>query len=128
MNDQIVEKTVAEASAASTEDKGPDWLAQEWPIKWTLIKPVQAHGEIVKMLEFREPTGKDIENCGLPCYIDFSGATPRPVINPIPMSAMLSALAAVPPSTIRSLHPKDWTNCAWSLAGFFIPDLGTISL
>jgi hypothetical protein len=39
------------------------------------------------------------------------------------MSAMMSTLAAVPPSTIKSLHTRDWNTAAWNLASFFMPDL-----
>jgi hypothetical protein len=39
------------------------------------------------------------------------------------MSAMMSRLASVPPSSIRMLNPKDWNSIAWQLVPFFTPDL-----
>ncbi|MGX1151450.1 phage tail assembly protein [Bradyrhizobium ottawaense] len=93
------------------------------PLTFKLRKPVDAHGEKISEITFREPTGADIEAAGLPVNIDFSFDPPRIEFDARKMSAMMSVLAAVPPSTIRALAPKDWSTCAWGLASFFIPDL-----
>lgn len=90
----------------------------------TLRKAVIAHGEEIKELRFREPTAGDIETCGNPVNIDFlSGPSPKMTFNEKAMSAMMSTLAAVPPSTIKNLHTRDWNTAAWNLASFFMPDL-----
>ena len=90
-----------------------------------LRKPVSANGEEVSELEFREPTAGDIERAGgNPITLDvFSGETPKISFDAKTMTAMMGLLAAVPPSTIRQLHPKDWNSIAWQLVHFFTPDL-----
>lgn len=88
----------------------------------TLRKPVIANGEEVSELKFREPTGGDIEKNGNPVLIDMTQDPPRITFDETKMAKMMAALATVPPSTIRQLHPKDWTNGSWQLARFFIPD------
>jgi hypothetical protein len=89
-----------------------------------LRKPIMAHGDEISVLKFREPTAGDIEKCGNPVNIDFnSGSTPKMSFDSKAMSAMMSSLAAVPPSTIKQMHPRDWNTAAWNLASFFMPDL-----
>jgi hypothetical protein len=94
-------------------------------VTMVLRKPVQANGEEVSELNFREPTGGDIERCGgNPVNIDlFSGDTPKITFDAKMMTSMMSILAAVPPSTIRQLHTKDWNSISWQLVHFFTPDL-----
>lgn len=94
------------------------------PLKVTLRKPIQANGEDVSELTFREPTAADIERSGNPVILDvFGGDTPKITFDEKKMSAMISNLAAIPPSSVRMLHPKDWNSIAWSLTNFFMPDL-----
>ena len=83
---------------------------------------VPAHGDMVKTLTFREPTGADIMALGegYPLLMDFTTGEIR--FNNGPMGQMLSTLAAVPPSTIRMMKAKDWITCAVALMGFFLPD------
>lgn len=90
-----------------------------------LRKPIQANGEDVSELKFREPTGGDIERVGNPVNIDVftNQGVPTTSFDEKKMSAMMALLAGVPPSSVRLLHPKDWNNCAWSLLPFFTPDL-----
>jgi hypothetical protein len=89
-----------------------------------LRKPLQAHGETINEITFREPTGADIELCGMPVTIDFGFDPPRVEFDTRKMSAMMVQLAAVPPSTIRAMNPRDWSTCAWGLSNFFVPELG----
>jgi hypothetical protein len=89
----------------------------------TLRKPIMAHGDEISELKFREPTAGDIEKCGNPVNLDFQGDSPKMTFDSKAMSAMMSLLAAVPPSTIRQMHPRDWNSAAWNLASFFMPDL-----
>ena len=109
------------------EDQGaataPEETASEpiWPMVVTLEKPVQAHGDMVKELSFREPTGGDIEKAGFPLEFDFQQEPPGISINEKKMGALMSLLAKVPPTTIKALAPKDWSTCAWGIAGFFTP-------
>lgn len=94
------------------------------PLVITLRKPVIANGEEVSELTFREPTAGDIERVGNPVLLDFmSGDTPKATFDAKAMTQMMSQLAAVPPSAIRAMHPRDWNTAAWSLASFFMPEM-----
>jgi hypothetical protein len=86
-----------------------------------LATPVMAHGELLKKITFRHPTGGDIMTLGdeYPIHIDWATGTVRP--NPPAMGQMMSTLAAVPPSTIKSMDAEDWSTCAFALQGFFPP-------
>lgn len=95
------------------------------PLKVKLRKPILKDGDPSSEIEFREPTAGDIERAGQPVLLDFSSDPFKITFDEKKMTMMLSTLAAVPPSSIRSMHPKDWNTCAWLVAGFFTPDLGT---
>jgi Phage tail assembly chaperone proteins, E, or 41 or 14 len=86
-------------------------------------KPIPAHGDTVSELKLREPTAADIERVGNPCQFDFSAEVPQVKFDAKVMSAMISVLAGIPPSSVRALHPKDWNTIAWGIANFFLPDL-----
>lgn len=94
------------------------------PLVITLRKPIIANGDEVNELTFREPTAADIEMVGNPVNLDFmSGDTPKATFDTKSMTQMMSRLAAVPPSTIRQMHTRDWNTAAWSLASFFMPEM-----
>jgi hypothetical protein len=93
------------------------------PVKVKLRKPIQAHGEQVTELMFREPTAADIERCGNPVNIDFSSGDGKVMFDAKSMSAMMSTLAAVPPSSIKQMNTRDWNTAAWNLASFFLPEM-----
>jgi Phage tail assembly chaperone proteins, E, or 41 or 14 len=86
-----------------------------------LTTPVQAHGDMLKEITFRRPTGGDIMAMGdgYPIIIDWETGNVRP--NPVVMGKMMSVLAAVPPSTIKAMDAEDWSTCAHALMGFFPP-------
>jgi Phage tail assembly chaperone proteins, E, or 41 or 14 len=86
-----------------------------------LTWPVQAHGEEVKQLKFRRPTGGDIMALGDGYPIVINWTTGQITPNPKVMGEIMSTLAGVPPSTIRSLDAEDWSTCAHALMGFFPP-------
>ena len=94
-----------------------------WDGRLPLRKKVIANGEEVDTLTFREPTGGDIEKFGNPVTITLYENNPKMHFDGQVMTLIMAHLAVVPPSTIRSLHPKDWNNGAWKLANFFMPDL-----
>jgi hypothetical protein len=117
------ENEEAEASEAPAQANGAPVLAG--PITVKLRKPIKANeDDDVRELIFREPNGGDIERAGNPVLVDvFSGDTVKLSFDEKKMTAMMSRLAAVPPSSIRMLHPKDWNSIAWQLVPFFTPDL-----
>jgi hypothetical protein len=109
--------------AAVAEAKTADTAKKERPkeIVIDLEDPVQAHGETIKQIKFRRPTGGDIMSLGdnYPIHINWQTGEVRP--NPPAMGEMMSLLAAVPPSTIKSMGAEDWSTCAHALMGFFPP-------
>jgi hypothetical protein len=118
-------KTEAKAKAPEAE---PEVIQQvngvpAWDGKLVLRKQVIANGEPVMEITFREPTAGDIERVGNPVLVGMYENTPKIHFDSAIMTQMMSRLAAVPPSTIRAMHPKDWNNGAWLLANFFMPDL-----
>ena len=91
-------------------------------LKIVLTKPVMASGDEIKELVFREPTGGDIATCGCPVTIHMLGqAEPRVIYDSLAMEAMMSRLAAVPPSTIKALDARDWMSGCYLLSRFFMP-------
>jgi hypothetical protein len=91
-----------------------------------LSKPIEAHGEQVTVLNFREPTARDLLSIGNPVIFDPISDPPKVTHDERKMTQMMSALAAVPPSSIQQLTPRDWITCAWGLTPFFVPIPGKI--
>jgi len=112
---------MAEAAVKMVEQEDPPKPVRPKEIVIELTTPVQAHGEMVKKLVFRRPTGGDIMamGSGYPIVQDWRiGAI---AVNPAVMGEMMSILAAVPPSTIKALDSEDWSTCAHALIRFFPP-------
>lgn len=112
--------------ASADEDKPADLTMDEAPVEehsfdHILSKPIQAHGEELRELHWREPMGVDIEMAGNPVYLDFSGSAPSITFNEKKMANMMSRLCGLPPSSIRQLTAKDWNAVAWKLFKFFTP-------
>lgn len=109
----------------TTKLNGDDEIktAATWDGLLHLRKEVIANGEPVMEIKFREPTAGDIERIGNPVTISLYENNPKLHFEAQTMTMMMSVLAGVPPSTIRSMHPKDWNNAAIKLANFFTPDL-----
>lgn len=94
---------------------------EENPLEQVLRKPIDAHGEKLDVLHWREPTGGDIEFAGNPLVVDFVDNAPRISFNERKMGAMISHLAQVPPSSVKQLTAADWTAIAFKLIRFFSP-------
>lgn len=90
-------------------------------VRHALRKAVPAHGEDVRELTFRPPTGADIMKCGNPVTFDPFVEPARVGFDDAKMAAMMATLAAVPPSAIGKLDPRDFVSIAWKLSGFFLP-------
>lgn len=114
---------MSEASATAPETAKP--AETQWPIKFPLRKAILSDGEPVNEVSLREPTAGDIERAGCPVNVDFGFDPPKVTFDEPKMAAMMATLASVPPSSIRAMNPKDWSTIAWSIAGFFLPDMGT---
>jgi hypothetical protein len=101
---------------------GTEAVPQEWNGLLSLRKPINAFGDPVMEIKFREPTAGDIERIGNPITIALYENNPKMHFEAQTMTMMMAHLAGVPPSTIRQMHPRDWNNGAWKLANFFMPD------
>lgn len=82
-----------------------------------LNHPVTAHGETICVLEFNEPTGKDVRELGYPYQMNQDES--------IKLQAHIIAkyivrLANVPLSTVDQMSPGDLNAAAWLVAGFFL--------
>jgi len=97
---------------------------QELALSYVLSKPIQAHGEEVRELKWREPTAGDIERAGNPIVVEFINERPRLTFDERKMSSMISQLTAIPPSSVRQISARDWNSIAWKLVPFFAPALG----
>lgn len=82
-----------------------------------LVKPVRAHGEDVTFLVIKQPTSKQAREIGRLPYVLTDNMTP--VLDLGVVSKYICQLAAVPMSSVDSLHPKDFNDIGWIVAGFF---------
>lgn len=79
--------------------------------------PITAHGETLSVLEFNEPTGKDVRELGYPYQMNQDES--------IKLQAHIIAkyivrLANVPLSTVDQMSPGDLNAAGWLVAGFFL--------
>ena len=73
-----------------------------------LSSPVEAHGEKLSELTFRNPAGADLAKCGFPFrFSSRNGETARE-IDTVAMSAMIARLTSVPPSSVDAMAASDW--------------------
>jgi hypothetical protein len=88
-------------------------------ISLALIKPIQAHGENVTALEFRELTGNDMIKCGFPflsiSYADSAARVPHMKV----VAEYICELAQIPMSSVGQLHPVDFSRAAGVVLDFF---------
>ncbi len=85
--------------------------------KLKLIKPIEAHDEMLAELEFRLPTGRDIAACGYPFQIVFQ--TGVSVFDPEAISKYISALAGIPRPSVDRMAVLDWSRAMGVVLGFF---------
>jgi hypothetical protein len=81
-----------------------------------LSRPIQAHGAQVTELTLRPLSVTDITaEDGVPFLVVDGTMTPRPRV----VSAYISRLAKIPPSSVAMLSPPDWHRVAWKIINFF---------
>jgi hypothetical protein len=108
-----------------------------WALTVTLSEPIELKNkttgdviETIPELPFRKPSAMDIiEVGGNPVLMDMYADDPMSTLrfDGKQMSAMMARLSGKPMSTIARMSPADWTHCAWSLSGFFLPARPTAS-
>ena len=84
------------------------------PVK--LKKPIQAHGDEVRELTFREPNGDDIITCGYPLQMSGDG-TFVPLAGTI--AKYIARLGNIPPSSVKQMSAPDFGDCMQEIIGFF---------
>lgn len=82
-----------------------------------LMAPVPAHGETLHVLEFEEPTGKDVRELGYPYQMNQDESIR--LLSHI-VAKYIVRLARVPLSTVDAMSPADLNAAAWLVAGFFL--------
>jgi hypothetical protein len=110
--------TAAAEAVAAPAPKAPERVRE---VVVDLHTPARAHGESIKQMKFRRPTGGDLmQLVELPIRFDSNGNV---AINPLVMGEMMALLAGVPPSTIKMMDSEDWSTCAYRLVVFFVPGM-----
>jgi hypothetical protein len=98
----------------------PPAPSETWPVTVKLRRPIVGNkGEQISELTFREPTGRDINNCGNPVRIDSAGEIQ---VDEKKMTAMMGQLSGVLAPLLNAMHPVDWNSCYYRLRPFFLPD------
>ena len=92
-----------------------------------LKTPINAHGEVVDSLTFRDPTGADLVACGVPFTISMNGGGAGRIEPDMKaMATWISKLASIPPSSVATLSFVDMAAASAKVSGFFmaaIPEL-----
>lgn len=82
-----------------------------------LNTPISAHGETIHVLEFNEPTGKDVRELGFPYQMNQDESIK---IQAHVISKYISKLANIPMSSVDQMSPSDINAAGWLVAGFFL--------
>jgi hypothetical protein len=87
-------------------------------IDFELSKPIKAHGEEIHVLKLREPTGKDVRECGYAIEISKGKGIS---IKESAIFDYIERLAGIPPSSVDQLAPYDLLMLGALISGFFAP-------
>lgn len=85
--------------------------SKEDRVKLDLKRPIEAHGEEVSVLHFREPTVKDLRKTGYP-------VTGNSEINVDAAVNLIAACADIPPSSVEKMKPTDFTSAVAVIGDF----------
>jgi hypothetical protein len=86
-----------------------------------LIRPVEAHGEKVEVLKWREPTAGDLAEIGISFEFNVHGL-PQPKLTVATFNNLISILAAIPPSSVRQIAAADWYVIVAKMSRFFVSE------
>lgn len=84
--------------------------------KFTLSKPISAHGADISEIELAEPSGKDVRELGFP-YKHYADGSIQFLADKT--SAYLVRLAKIPLSSVDQMTPADINNAAMVISNFF---------
>lgn len=89
-------------------------------MKITLSKPIAVHGEEVTELELREPTGEDVIALGYPYLITLGDGEEQGIeMRPKVIARYVARLAGIPPSSLNTVSPADFSGMTGAVMGFF---------
>lgn len=83
----------------------------------SLAKPIQAHGEQLSQLSLRKPTAAELIAHGQP-YIAVGAGGGGIKADYRACAALISAICAIPPSSVDQLDMADFDEAAMILVGF----------
>lgn len=84
-----------------------------------LSKPIQAHGETLTELTFREPNGGDLLQCGFPFKTEMAASNPIRHVDMEVIGRYISSLAGIPPISVKQLSLIDGTRAMGVVLDFF---------
>lgn len=82
-------------------------------MKIELRAPIKMGEEVIDAIELREPTAKDIKRLGYPFAVKDMEIKTQVVFD------YIVTLAALPPSTVDQIGPKDFSDLMAAIIGFF---------
>jgi len=82
----------------------------------TLTKSIKVHNETFSVLEFKEPTGKDVRELGYPYQI---GNDESIKLSASVTAKYISRLASIPMSSVDEMSPADMSLAGALIIGFF---------
>jgi len=101
-------------------DEKPAPEATSGNVTVRLYKPIKALDKTLSELTFREPTARDIYECGNPVEMD--PRTGQMKFDPVIGAEMMSRLGGIPVGSITvQMSAKDFLNCQWKIVPFFVP-------
>jgi hypothetical protein len=84
-----------------------------------LTQPVDAYGETLHELTFREPTGKDIRKTGIPQKSSEEDGVTYTHTDMDVVGKLIVVLGNVPPGTVDKLCLSDFLACSRAINRFF---------
>lgn len=116
---QITVDVSAEPSPPAPQESLP---IETWPVTVRLLhKGVRSNkGELIKELNFREPTARDILRIGgNPVRLNDKFET---IIDDAKMLTLMANLSGVLEPFLQDMDPRDFNSCAYRLRNFFLPE------
>lgn len=110
-----------EHDASPPEEEQPHLFVSTWPMRIKLIhRPIRNNkNEEVSEIQFREPTGGDVNRYGAPVRMNGEGGFD---IDDKKMAMIMAALSGINLPFLERMDPRDWQSCAYRLKLYFHPD------
>lgn len=82
-----------------------------------LHKSIQAHGDEIANLEYREPASEDAIDIGEMPYVVLANGRVKPL--PDVAAQYLVKMAGIPMSSVKQLDLRDFNDLVWEVVNFF---------